>query len=73
MAQICDDWVGLGIINARSTLADARLDYGEPFKYEYTPSKEGTCATNEEPAYDEGTRETDKEQGYDDGTSRTAG
>jgi len=31
MAAVVDDWVGRGVINFRSALADTRLDYGEPF------------------------------------------
>lgn len=36
MARICDDMIQRGSIDARSALADARLDYGQPFKYEWS-------------------------------------
>lgn len=36
MAKICDDWVVRGEIDARSALADARLIYGNPFKYAFS-------------------------------------
>jgi len=36
MARVADDWVERGIINSRSALADARLDYGDPYTYEYS-------------------------------------
>lgn len=36
MAKVIDDWVKRGLIDARSALADARLDYGEPWKYVWT-------------------------------------
>jgi len=36
MAWICDDWVQRHVIDARSALADARLSYGEPFKYRWS-------------------------------------
>ena len=41
MAWICDDWVSRHVIDSRSALADARLNYGKPFHYEWsnlTPS-----------------------------------
>jgi len=34
MARITDDWVKRRIIDSRSALADARLDYGQPHRYE---------------------------------------
>lgn len=34
MAAVIDDWVRRGILGSRSELADARLDYGEPFTTE---------------------------------------
>lgn len=40
MARVCDDWVKRGIIDARSALADARLNYGAPFKYEWSQNAE---------------------------------
>lgn len=36
MAWICDDWVQRHVIDARSALADARLRYGEPYKYSWS-------------------------------------
>ena len=33
MAKVADDWVERGRIDSRSALADARLDYGDPYKY----------------------------------------
>lgn len=39
MARVCDDWVTRGLIDARSALADARLDYGEPFTYGFSKKK----------------------------------
>ncbi len=33
MAKVADDWVERGLIDSRSALADARLDYGDPYKY----------------------------------------
>ncbi len=38
MAMVVDDYVDRKVIDARSAIADARLDYGEPFKYEHGPS-----------------------------------
>lgn len=35
MAKAIDTLVERGILDARSLAADARLDYGDPFKYEY--------------------------------------
>lgn len=34
IAKVADDWVKRGIIDARSALADARLNYGKPYEYE---------------------------------------
>ena len=31
MADVCDDWVKRGLLDARSALADARLIYGDPY------------------------------------------
>lgn len=36
MAQICDTWVRSGEIDSRSALADARLNYGKPYVYEFS-------------------------------------
>lgn len=36
MARIVDDWVTRGVIDARSAIADARLNYGQPFVYEWS-------------------------------------
>lgn len=36
MARVIDDWVERGLIEARSAVADARLDYGTPFEYEWS-------------------------------------
>lgn len=41
MARICDDWVKRGIIDSRSALADARLNYGQPFEYEWSKPTAG--------------------------------
>jgi len=39
MMQI-DDFVMRGLLNSRSGIADARLLYGDPHKYEFTDEKE---------------------------------
>ena len=39
MAKIIDGMVSAGRLDARSTLADARLDYGQPGEYRHTPNK----------------------------------
>ncbi len=36
MARVCDQWVESKQIDSRSALADARIKYGKPFKYEFT-------------------------------------
>ena len=45
MAQIIDDMVRNGTLDARSGLADARLDYGEPFKATLQPVKDVGCVS----------------------------
>lgn len=36
LAKVIDEQIKLGNINTRSAIADARLDYGTPYKYKYT-------------------------------------
>lgn len=36
IARICDDLVNHGEIDSRSALADARLDYGNPYEYDFS-------------------------------------
>jgi len=36
MAKVADDWVERGQIDSRSALADARLNYGKPYTYEFS-------------------------------------
>jgi len=36
MAKAIDEAIKRGYIDARCAIADARLDYGEPFKYEFS-------------------------------------
>lgn len=36
MAWVCDDWVQRHRIDSRSALADARLDYGHPYRYRWS-------------------------------------
>ncbi len=40
MARVIDDWVKRGLIDARSAAADARLNYGDPFTYEWSKPEE---------------------------------
>lgn len=42
MAKVIDYAVANNIIGSRSAIADARLDYGEPRIYRYTPNKPET-------------------------------
>ena len=37
MAKIIDEMIEAGSLDARSRLADARLDYGLPWEYKHTP------------------------------------
>jgi len=37
MAKLIDEMVRDGKLDPRSPLADARLDYGQPWIYEHTP------------------------------------
>jgi hypothetical protein len=37
MAKAIDDWVERGLLDSRSLLADARLNYGKPYTYEAAP------------------------------------
>jgi hypothetical protein len=39
MSAIIDEMVRDGQLDARSRLADARLDYGKPWAYAHTPNK----------------------------------
>jgi len=39
-----DDCVQRGILDARSRIADARLLYGDPFKYEFSNEKQASCS-----------------------------
>lgn len=39
LAKAVDDAVQSGWLNARSTIADARLNYGQPFEYKWTKRK----------------------------------
>ena len=41
MAEIIDQMVRDGWLDSRSPLADARLDYGQPYVYEHTPNAAG--------------------------------
>jgi hypothetical protein len=34
MAAVIDDWILRNLLDSRSAIADARLDYGEPFSDE---------------------------------------
>lgn len=40
IVRVIDDMVQRKLIDERSALADARLDYGEPFTYDYAPRPE---------------------------------
>lgn len=40
MARVIDDWVRRGLINTRSAAADARLDFGTPYVYEWSKKEE---------------------------------
>ncbi len=40
LAMIIDISVQRGILNSRSLIADARLDYGEPWKYKHLTEEE---------------------------------
>lgn len=34
--KLIDEWIVKGLLDPRSAIADARLDYGQPFEYEFT-------------------------------------
>jgi hypothetical protein len=42
IARVCDELVSAGKMNARSAIADARLNYGTPYEYLYTKAPEAT-------------------------------
>ena len=45
MSAIIDEMVRDGQLDARSRLADARLDYGKPWAYAHTPNAESEALT----------------------------
>ena len=47
MAAVIDRWVGSSLISGHSSMADARLDYGDPFSCEEVESRLRDLVTRE--------------------------
>jgi hypothetical protein len=60
MAKVCDDWVVRKVIDARSALADARLNYGQPFTSEAAAELESIKAAERQAGRDEVEKEYSK-------------
>jgi hypothetical protein len=39
LVMTIDEMINRGVINPRSVIADARLNYGEPYQYEFIDEK----------------------------------